>query len=48
MEDPVLLHDTLTERKTVSRADPGEDTGKPGNVASHLQLKVGDLDAGLQ
>ncbi len=46
-EDPVLLHDTLTERKTVSRADPGEDTGKPGNVASHLQLKLGDVEQGF-
>ena len=46
-EDPVLLHDTLTERKTMSRADPGEDTGKPGNVASHLQLKLGDVEQGF-
>ncbi len=47
-DDPVLLHDTLTERKTVSRADPGQDTGKPSNVASHLQLKLGDVEEGFK
>ena len=48
MEDPVMLHDGLTERFIVSRADAGEDTGKAGNVASHLQLKIGDVEQGFQ
>ena len=32
----------------MSRADAGEDTGKAGNVASHLQLKIGDVEQGFK
>ena len=47
-EDATLLHDTLTERFTMSRGDAGQDTGKNSNVASHLQLKIGDVEQGFK
>ena len=47
-EGPTLLHDNLTERFTASRAGAGEDTGNKGNVSTHLQLKMGDVEQGFK
>lgn len=47
-EGAVLLHENLTEKFTVSRAAPGDDTGNKGNIATHLQLKLGDVEQGFK
>ncbi len=43
-----LVHDSLTAREVKSRMDPGEDTGDHGNIASHLQFKLGDIEKGFK
>ena len=47
-EGATLLHDNLTEKFTVSRGAAGDDTGTLGNTATHLQLKMGDVEQGLK
>ena len=47
-EGATLLHDNLTERFSESRAAAGEDTGKKSNTATHLQLKMGDVEQGFK
>ena len=42
-----VLHEGLTTRFTVDRASKGDDTGVRGNVASHIQLKRGDVKQGF-
>ncbi len=45
--DAPLLHDSMTTHASSKRWDPGTDTGVQSNVASHLQFKRGDIDAGF-
>ena len=47
-EGATLLHDNLTEKFTMSRGAAGDDTGTIGNVATHLQLKLGDVEQGFK
>jgi len=47
-EGATLLHENLTEKFTVSRAGAGDDTGNKGNIATHLQLKLGDIEQGFK
>jgi xanthine dehydrogenase molybdenum-binding subunit len=47
-EGATLLHDNLTEKFVVSRGAAGEDTGSKGNVATHLQLNLGDMEQGFK
>ena len=47
-EGATLLHDNLTERFTISRGSSGDDTGQVSNVASHMQLKMGDVAEGFK
>ncbi|MDP6102698.1 MAG: molybdopterin-dependent oxidoreductase, partial [Dehalococcoidia bacterium] len=47
-EGATLLHENLTEKFSVSRAGAPEDTGKKSNTASHLQLKMGDVEQGFK
>ena len=42
-----VLHEGLTTRFTVDRTSKGDDTGMRGNVASHIQLKRGDVEQGF-
>ncbi|MDP6102539.1 MAG: xanthine dehydrogenase family protein molybdopterin-binding subunit, partial [Dehalococcoidia bacterium] len=44
----ILLHEDLTEKFSASRAGAPEDTGNKSNVASHLQLKTGDVEKGFK
>ena len=46
-EDAPILHDNLTTRFRVERFARGEDTGVKGNIASHLQHKLGDIEKGF-
>ena len=43
-----LVHENLTTYFTVERFAKGQDTGEKSNVASHLQLKRGDLEQGFE
>ena len=47
-EDSPLLLDTLTTRNLVQAYTRGEDSGVSSNVASHIQLKRGDLEQGFK
>lgn len=47
-EGATLLHDNLTEKFSATRGGAGEDTGNKSNVASHLQLKMGDVEQGFK
>ena len=47
-EGVTLLHDNLTEKFTMSRAGAGDDTGNKGNIATHLQLKLGEVEQGFK
>ena len=42
-----VIHDSMTARFRIDRFEAGEDIGKKGNIASHLQHKRGDLEAGF-
>ena len=46
-EDAPILHDTLTTMFRVDRGARGEDTGVKGNIAGHIQHKLGDIDKGF-
>ncbi|MDA0988284.1 MAG: xanthine dehydrogenase family protein molybdopterin-binding subunit [Chloroflexi bacterium] len=47
-EGATLLHDNLTEKFSATRGGAGEDTGNKSNVASHLQLKMGNVEQGFK
>ena len=46
-EDAPILHDTLTTMFRVDRAARGENTGVKGNIAGHIQHKLGDIEKGF-
>jgi CO/xanthine dehydrogenase Mo-binding subunit len=41
------LHPTMTTHTVARRFDRGTDTGDGSNIASHLQFKQGDIEAGF-
>ncbi|HEU0020660.1 MAG TPA: xanthine dehydrogenase family protein molybdopterin-binding subunit, partial [Dehalococcoidia bacterium] len=43
-----VLHENMTTRFREDRAGPGQDTGERGNVAGHLQHKLGDVEQGFR
>ena len=47
-ENAPPLHDNMTTRFREDRAGPGEDTGVKGNIAGHLQHKLGDVEKGFR
>ena len=46
-EGAPVLHEGLTTQLKAERSGPGEDTRAVGNVASHILMERGDLDAGF-
>ncbi|PKB73271.1 MAG: oxidoreductase [SAR202 cluster bacterium Io17-Chloro-G7] len=46
-EDAPILHENLTTMFRVERFSRGEDTGVKGNVAAHIQHKLGDIEKGF-
>ena len=46
-EDAPLLHEAMTTRSIAERFTRGDDTGVHSNIASHLQLKRGDIEEGF-
>ena len=46
-EDAPVLHDSMTTMFRVERFSRGEDTGVKGNVAGHIQHKLGDIEKGF-
>ena len=46
-DDAPILHDTLTTMFRVDRGARGEDTGVKGNIAGHIQHKLGDIEKGF-
>ncbi len=46
-EDAPILHDDLTTMFRVERFGRGQDTGVKGNVAGHIQHKLGDVEKGF-
>ena len=46
-EDAPILHDNLSTYFKVERFARGEDTGEKGNVAGHIQHKLGDIEKGF-
>jgi CO/xanthine dehydrogenase Mo-binding subunit len=46
-ENAPVLHDNLTTMFRVERSARGEDTGIKGNVAGHIQHKLGDIEKGF-
>ena len=46
-EDAPILHDNLTTMFRVERFTRGEDTGVKGNIAGHIQHKLGDIEKGF-
>jgi len=47
-EGATVLHENLTETFVAARGAAGEDTGNIGNIATHLQLKIGDVEQGFK
>jgi CO/xanthine dehydrogenase Mo-binding subunit len=47
-DDATVIHDSLSTRFTHDRFDKGDDTGVKGNVASHVQHILGDVEKGFQ
>ncbi len=47
-EDAPAIHEDMTTRFRMDRAGPGEDTGQRGNVAGHLQHRLGDVERGFR
>ncbi len=43
-----IIHDTLTTHFKQERFARGEDTGAQGNIASHIQHKLGDVEKGFR
>ena len=46
-EDAPVLHDDLTTMFRVERFSRGDDTGVHGNVAGHIQHKLGNIEKGF-
>ena len=46
-EDAPVLHEGMTTQLKAGRSGPGEDTGAAGNIASHIHMERGDIDAGF-
>ena len=46
-EDAPILHDDLTTMFRVERFGRGQDTGVKGNIAGHIQHRLGDVDKGF-
>ncbi len=42
-----ILHDNMTTHFRVARFARGEDTGVKGNIAGHIQHKLGDVEKGF-
>ncbi len=47
-EDAPVIHEDLTTHFKLDRFGRGDDTGVHGNVASHIQHRLGDVDKGFQ
>ena len=47
-DDAPVIHDKLSTHFTHDRFIKGDDTGVKGNVASHIQHKLGDIEKGFQ
>ncbi|MCS5669444.1 MAG: xanthine dehydrogenase family protein molybdopterin-binding subunit [Dehalococcoidia bacterium] len=47
-DDAPVIHDNLSTHFTHDRFLKGDDTGVKGNVASHIQHKLGDTEKGFQ
>ena len=47
-DDAEVIHEDMTTRFRMDRAGPGEDTGQKGNIAGHLQHKLGDVEKGFR
>jgi len=47
-DDATVIHDSLSTRFTHDRFDKGDDTGVKGNIASHVQHILGDVEKGFQ
>ncbi len=47
-DDAAVLHENMTTRFRMDRAGPGEDTGQKGNIAGHLQHRLGDVEKGFR
>ena len=47
-EDAAVLHEDMTTRFREDRAGPGQDTGQRGNIAGHLQHRLGDVEKGFR
>ncbi len=45
--DAPVLYDDLTTYFKIERFARGEDTGEKGNIASHIQHKLGDIEKGF-
>ena len=46
-EDAPVLHDDLTTMFRVERFGRGQDTGVKGNIAGHIQHRLGDVEKGF-
>ena len=46
--DAPVIHETLSTHFKRERFARGEDTGARGNIASHIQHKLGDIDKGFR
>ena len=46
--DAPVIHETLSTHFKQERFARGEDTGTRGNIASHIQHKLGDLEKGFR
>ena len=47
-DDAPILHDNLTTMFRAERFARGEDTGVKGNIAGHIQHKLGDIEKGFR
>ena len=47
-DDAEVIHEDMTTRFRMDRAGPGEDTGQKGNIAGHLQHRLGDVEKGFR
>ena len=47
-DDAIVIHEDMTTRFRMDRAGPGEDTGVKGNIAGHLQHRLGDVEKGFR
>ena len=47
-DDAAVIHEDMTTRFRMDRAGPGEDTGHKGNIAGHLQHRLGDVEKGFR